>query len=177
VARLAPAGDLKEQPESRITRVVKRALGLSSAVVKVRGLDEVMVYLAKCCGPIRGEPIVGYITRGKGVSVHAERCPNVERLLYDPERRIDVAWAGAHDARFEVQLTIFSEDRQGVLARVTSAIADEKSNIKDVRAQTFEGKKGQISLTLDIADLNHLERILQRLRGIQGVHHVERQTG
>ena len=177
VARLAPAGDLREQPESRITRVVKRALGLSGAVVKVRGLDEVMVYLAKCCGPIRGEPIVGYITRGKGVSVHAERCPNVERLLYDPERRIEVAWAGAHDARFQVQLNISSEDRQGVLARVTSAIADEKSNIKDVRAQTFEGKKGQITLTLDIADLDHLERILQRLRGIQGVHHVERQTG
>jgi len=177
VSRLVPESDLKEQPESRITRVVRRALGLSGAAVKVRGLDDVMVYLAKCCGPIRGEPIVGYITRGKGVSVHAERCPNVERLLYDPERRIEVTWAGTEAATFQVRLNIFSEDRQGVLARVTSAIADEESNIKNVNAQTFEDRKGQITLTLDISDLDHLERILERLREIEGVHSVERQTG
>jgi guanosine-3',5'-bis(diphosphate) 3'-pyrophosphohydrolase len=136
-----------------------------------------MVYLAKCCGPIRGEPIVGYITRGKGVSVHSQRCPNVERLLYDPERKIEVAWAGSKETKFQVRLNITSEDRQGVLARVTSAIADEKSNISDVSAKTFEGKQGQIILTLDISDLDHLERIVKRLRGIQGVRQVERQSG
>jgi GTP diphosphokinase / guanosine-3',5'-bis(diphosphate) 3'-diphosphatase len=176
VTKLVPEAELKEQPESRIARVMKKALGLSGAPVRVHGLDNVMVYLAKCCEPIRGEPIVGYITRGKGVSVHAERCPNVERLLYDPERRIEVAWA-SEETRFQVKLNIFSEDRQGVLARVTSAIADEKSNIMNVSAQTFEDRKGQITLILDIADLGHLERILQRLRGIAGVHHVERHTG
>jgi GTP pyrophosphokinase len=176
VTKLVPESELKEQPESRIARVMKKALGLSGAPVRVHGLDNVMVYLAKCCEPIRGEPIVGYITRGKGVSVHAERCPNVERLLYDPERRIEVAWA-SEETRFQVKLNIFSEDRQGVLARVTSAIADEKSNIMNVSAQTFEDRKGQITLILDIADLGHLERILQRLRGIAGVHSVERHTG
>ena len=177
VGRLVPESELKETSESRITTVVKKALGISGAAVKVRGLDDVMVYLAKCCGPVRGEPIVGYITRGKGVSVHSERCPNVERLLYDPERKIEVAWAGSKDTKFQVKLSIFSEDRQGVLARVTSAIADEESNISDVSAKTFEGKKGQITLILDISDMDHLERILHRLRGIQGVHHVERQSG
>jgi GTP pyrophosphokinase len=177
VGHLAPETDWKEPTESKITTVVKKALGLSGTAVKVRGLDDVMVYLAKCCGPIRGEPIVGYITRGKGVSVHSQRCPNVERLLYDPERKIEVAWAGSKEAKFQVRLNITSEDRQGVLARVTSAIADEKSNISDVSAKTFEGKKGQITLTLDISDLDHLERIVKRLRGIQGVHHVERQSG
>jgi GTP pyrophosphokinase len=176
VGHLAPETDWKEPTESKITTAVKRALGLSGTAVKVRGLDDVMVYLAKCCGPIRGEPIVGYITRGKGVSVHSQRCPNVERLLYDPERKIEVAWAGK-EAKFQVRLNITSEDRQGVLARVTSAIADEKSNISDVSAKTFEGKKGQITLTLDISDLDHLERIVKRLRGIQGVHDVERQSG
>ena len=177
VGHLAPETDWKEPTESKITTVVKKALGLSGTAVKVRGLDDVMVYLAKCCGPIRGEPIVGYITRGKGVSVHSQRCPNVERLLYDPERKIEVAWAGSKEAKFQVRLNITSEDRQGVLARVTSAIADEKSNISDVSAKTFEGKKGQITLTLDISDLDHLERIVKRLRGIQGVHDVERQSG
>ena len=177
VGHLVPEADWKEPTESKITTVVRRALGLSGTAVKVRGLDDVMVYLAKCCGPIRGEPIVGFITRGKGVSVHSQRCPNVERLLYDPERKIEVAWAGSKEAKFQVRLNITSEDRQGVLARVTSAIADEKSNISDVSAKTFEGKKGQIILTLDISDLDHLERIVKRLRGIQGVHHVERQSG
>jgi GTP pyrophosphokinase len=177
VARLIPETELKEHPESRITKVVKRALGLSGGAVKVRGLDEVMVYLAKCCGPIRGEPIVGYITRGKGVSVHAERCPNVERLLYDPERRIEVAWEGSEKTRFPVRLSIVSEDRPGVLAEVTSAIADEESNISDFSARSLEGGQGQITLTLDIADRDHLERIVQRLRRLDGVHRVERQAG
>jgi len=178
VAKLVPESELKEQPESRITRVVRKALGLAGASVKVRGLDDVMVYLAKCCEPIRGEPIVGYITRGKGVSVHAERCPNVERLLYDPERRIEVAWAGAEEeARFQVKINIISENRQGVLAKVTSAIADEEANITNVNAQSLEGRRGQITLTVDISDMNHLERILQRLRGIEGIRQVERMTG
>ncbi|HEV8376107.1 MAG TPA: bifunctional (p)ppGpp synthetase/guanosine-3',5'-bis(diphosphate) 3'-pyrophosphohydrolase [Candidatus Polarisedimenticolia bacterium] len=177
VGRLVPEAELKESSESKITAAVKKVLGITGPAVKVRGLDDVMVYLAKCCGPIRGEPIVGYITRGKGVSVHSEHCSNVERLLYDPERKIEVTWAGSKEAKFQVRLSIFSEDRQGVLARVTSAIADEESNISDVNAKTFEGKKGQITLTLDISDLDHLDRILHRLRGIQGVHHVERQSG
>ncbi|MCI0657999.1 MAG: bifunctional (p)ppGpp synthetase/guanosine-3',5'-bis(diphosphate) 3'-pyrophosphohydrolase [Acidobacteria bacterium] len=177
VGHLVPDTEWKEPTESKITTVVKKALGLSGTAVKVRGLDDVMVYLAKCCGPIRGEPIVGYITRGKGVSVHSQRCPNVERLLYDPERKIEVAWAGSKEAKFQVRLNITSEDRQGVLARVTSAIADEKSNISDVSAKTYEGKHGQIILTLDISDLDHLERIVKRLRGIQGVRQVERQSG
>ena len=177
VSKVAPDTEWKEPSESKITSVVKKALGISGTAVKVRGLDDVMVYLAKCCGPIRGEPIVGYITRGKGVSVHSQRCPNVERLLYDPERKIEVAWASDKKVKFQVKLSIASEDRQGVLARVTSAIAEEESNITDVSAKTFEGKKGQITLTLDISDLDHLERILKRLRGIQGVHQVERQTG
>ncbi|TFH58021.1 MAG: bifunctional (p)ppGpp synthetase/guanosine-3',5'-bis(diphosphate) 3'-pyrophosphohydrolase, partial [Gemmatimonadales bacterium] len=178
VTKLVPESELKEQPESRITRVVRKALGLGGAPVKVRGLDDVMVYLAKCCEPIRGEPVVGYITRGKGVSVHAERCPNVERLLYDPERRIEVAWTGAEEeARFRVKINIISENRQGVLAKVTSAIADEEANITNVSAQSLEGRRGQITLTVDISDMNHLERILQRLRGIEGIRQVERMTG
>ncbi len=177
VSRLVPETELREPSESKITTAVKKVLGFGPASVKVRGLDDVMVYLAKCCGPIRGEPIVGYITRGKGVSVHSQKCPNVERLLYDPERRIEVIWAGDKEAKFQVRLNIFSEDRQGVLARVTSAIAEEESNISNVSAKTFEGQKGQIILTLDISDLGHLERIVQRLKGIRGVHHVERQVG
>jgi GTP pyrophosphokinase len=142
----------------------------------VRGLDDALIALARCCNPIRGEPIVGYITRGRGVTVHSERCPNLEKLLYDPERRIEVGWEGDDASQFEVRLTVFSEDRPGILARITQAIADAKSNIKNVEARTFEDRRGEITLVLDIRDVNHLQRIVERLKGIDGVYHVERQV-
>src|SRR5690606_32631047 len=84
--------------------------------IKVRGVDDVMVFRAKCCNPIRGEKIVGYITRGKGVSVHATGCPNVVNLLFDPERRIDVEWdTGTDTLPYTVRLKVSVEDRRGIL--------------------------------------------------------------
>jgi GTP pyrophosphokinase len=176
VERLDPQAKAQESPEGGLTQVVKRALGLSGKKVAVRGLDDALIILARCCNPIRGEPIVGYITRGRGVTVHSERCPNLEKLLYDPERRIEVVWEGADESRFEVRLTVFSEDRPGILARITQAIADAKSNIKHVEARTFEDRRGEITLVLDIRDVDHLQKIVERLKGIDGVYHVERQV-
>jgi GTP pyrophosphokinase len=176
VERLDPQAKAQEIPAGGITQVVKRALGLSGKKVAVRGLDDALIILARCCNPIRGEPIVGYITRGRGVTVHSERCPNLEKLLYDPERRIEVVWEGADESRFDVRLTVFSEDRPGILARITQAIADAKSNIKHVEARTFEDRRGEITLLLDIRDVDHLQKIVERLKGIDGVYHVERQV-
>ncbi|MGH9796943.1 MAG: ACT domain-containing protein, partial [Candidatus Polarisedimenticolia bacterium] len=144
--------------------------------VRVRGLDDALIALARCCHPIRGEPIVGYITRGRGVTVHSERCPNLEKLLYDPERRIEVAWEDADASRFEVRITVLSEDRPGMLAKITSVIADAKSNIKNVEARTFEDRRGEITLILDIQDMAHLKTILEKVKGIDGVYRVERQV-
>ncbi|HET8946442.1 MAG TPA: bifunctional (p)ppGpp synthetase/guanosine-3',5'-bis(diphosphate) 3'-pyrophosphohydrolase [Candidatus Polarisedimenticolia bacterium] len=176
VERLDPQAKAQETPTGGLTQVVKRALGLSGKKVTVRGLDDALIILARCCNPIRGEPIVGYITRGRGVTVHSERCPNLEKLLYDPERRIEVVWEGADESRFDVRLTVFSEDRPGILARITQAIADAKSNIKHVEARTFEDRRGEITLLLDIRDVDHLQKIVERLKGIDGVYHVERQV-
>jgi GTP pyrophosphokinase len=176
VEKLEPQAKPQETPEGGLTQAVKRALGLAGKKVTVRGLDDALITLARCCHPIRGEPIVGYITRGRGVTVHSERCPNLEKLLYDPERRIEVAWEGADESRFEVRLTVFSEDRPGILAKITQAIADAKSNIKNVEARTFEDRRGEIVLLLDIKDVDHLQRIVDRLKGIDGVYHVERQV-
>ncbi|HEV8200664.1 MAG TPA: bifunctional (p)ppGpp synthetase/guanosine-3',5'-bis(diphosphate) 3'-pyrophosphohydrolase [Candidatus Polarisedimenticolia bacterium] len=176
VERLDPQAKPQETTAGAITQVVKRALGLSGKKVAVRGLDDALIILARCCNPIRGEPIVGYITRGRGVTVHSERCPNLEKLLYDPERRIEVVWEGADESRFDVRLTVFSEDRPGILARITQAIADAKSNIKHVEARTFEDRRGEITLLLDIRDVDHLQKIVERLKGIDGVYHVERQV-
>jgi GTP pyrophosphokinase len=164
------------EAEGLIANAVKKALGMSGKKVRVRGLDDALIALARCCNPIRGEPIVGYITRGRGVTVHSDRCPNLEKLLYDPERRIEVDWESADDSRFDVRITVFSEDRPGMLAKITSAIAAAKSNIKNVEARTFEDRRGEITLILDIEDMAHLEAILEKVKGIEGVYHVERQV-
>ena len=116
-----PQGELKEKaPEHPVVSAVKRVLrpGARRDRIKVSGADDLMVFRARCCNPIRGEKIVGYITRGKGVSVHSASCPNVVNLLYDPERRIDVEWdKGGDAAPYTVRLTMQVEDRKGMLAR------------------------------------------------------------
>jgi GTP pyrophosphokinase len=176
IEKLDPAAKAHEATEGLIAHVVKKALGMTGKKVGVRGLDDALISLARCCSPIRGEPIVGYITRGRGVTVHSERCPNLEKLLYDPERRIEVVWEGADATRFDVRITVFSEDRPGILAKITSAIADAKSNIKNVEARTFEGRRGEITLLLDIEDVDHLQKIVDKVKGIEGVYRVERQV-
>jgi GTP pyrophosphokinase len=174
--RVVPAQQMERAGESRLGGAVRRALGLRGRgfAVRVKGIDDVMVVRARCCNPIRGEAIVGYITRGKGVSVHAERCSNVERLLMNPERRIEVSWDRPGGDLYEVQVRVDSEDRKGLLARITSVIADAEVNIKNVEARTFEDQRGQIDLWLEVGEIGHLERLLEKLRGIDGVRAVER---
>ena len=124
-----------------------------------------MVFRARCCNPIRGEKIVGYITRGRGVSVHSATCPNVLNLLYDPERRIDVVWDKADGtSSFTVSLTIQVEDRRGILADVTSRIAEVNISMKKVEASANENQHGRIGVTLDIGDLKHLQRVIKAVR-------------
>ena len=142
------------------------------------GIDDLMVFRARCCNPIRGEKIIGYITRGKGVSVHAATCSNVLNLFYDPERRIEVVWdkapKGAKDSSFTVCLTIQVEDRRGILADVTSRIADIKINVRKVEASSSGDNHGRISITFDITDLKHLQRVIKAVTGVSGVLDVER---
>src|SRR5678816_3794566 len=137
--RIAPDGAeaIAPEDESRITSTVKRVLGLGSdAKLKVRGFDDLLVYRAKCCNPIRGEEIIGYITRGKGVAVHSKNCPNVQNLLYDAARKIEVEWAGVapQAEAYAVPLTIVSENRTGILAQVAAVVAEVGSNIVHVEA-------------------------------------------
>lgn len=143
--------------------------------IRVSGIDDVMVFRAKCCNPIRGEKIVGYITRGKGVSVHAVTCPNVVNLLFDPERRIDVEWDGGTDVLpYTVRLKISVEDRRGILADVTACVADVNTNIREVEASAEEDHRGLIRMTVEISDLKHLESVMKSVRNVEGVLAVER---
>jgi GTP pyrophosphokinase len=177
LARLVGQDALQEKaPDGAIASVVKRVFGGGADnKIKVRGMDDMMVFRARCCNPIRGEKIVGYITRGKGVSVHAAVCPNVVNLLYDPERRIDVEWDSTADASpYTVRLRINVEDRRGILAEVTSRVSGINTNIRDVEATVDEGQRGSIRMTVEIKDLKHLDKVVKSLKSVEGVLDVER---
>jgi GTP pyrophosphokinase len=175
VAAVLPPERLQPKVDSVVTRVVKKALGLGERRVKVRGMDEMMITLSRCCNPVRGEEIVGYITRGKGVSVHSTHCPNVRSLMFDPERRLDVEWDEAGvQALFDVKLALDVQDRQGLLAKIVSAIADEKANIRNVDAKTFEGSDARITIVMAVADRAQMDRVIARVRKLEGVRDVER---
>jgi GTP pyrophosphokinase len=172
-------GPLRETPpESRLRSVVKRVLGLGEEVkIAVRGHDDLLVYRAKCCNPIRGEEIIGYVTRGKGVAVHSKHCPNVQNLLYEADRRIDVEWAGERQEKesYAVHLTVVSADRPGLLAGISAAVLEVQSNILDLSARTDE-ERGIIDMTVEIPDLKHLEKVVSTIRELEGVYDVVRSS-
>jgi len=183
LGKLAPAGsepitdseDAKDKP-STIGSVVRRVFGgENNNALIVKGSGDLLVYRARCCNPIRGESIVGYVTRGKGVAVHAISCPNVVNLMYEPERRIDVAWARDEStpSAYPVKLTVFCDDRYGMLKLITGVIGDARSNIRNIEARTANSQ-AVVDIVLDITDLKHLETIVTGLRKIPGVRDVQR---
>jgi GTP diphosphokinase / guanosine-3',5'-bis(diphosphate) 3'-diphosphatase len=182
LARLAPsAGEPVTEDEAEksggIASVVRRVFGgdNNNNAIRVKGHGDLLVYRARCCNPIRGESIVGYVTRGKGVAVHANDCPNVMNLMYEPERRIDVEWSRDDETptSYPVKLTVYCDDRFGMLKQITAVISDTKTNIRNVEARTSNGQ-ANIDVILDIADLKHLENIINGVRKIPGVHDVQR---
>ena len=182
IGKLLPpdrVGEIEQEKRPTLKQVVKRALGLQDRIV-VKGIDDVMVYRARCCNPIRGEEILGYITRGKGVAVHSNRCPNMPGLLVNPERLIEVEWMKAdakHESAYPVTMRLVTEDRPGMVADVTQAIAGVGTNIRDIRASLDEQGHGQLVLTAEVFDVKHLERIVAALKSVRGVMDVERTSG
>jgi GTP pyrophosphokinase len=178
VQKAVPGSLLKEKaPDSGVVSVVKRMLrtGTESDKIKVRGTDDVMVFRARCCNPIRGERIVGYITRGKGVSVHSAACRNVTNLLFDPERRIDVEWDTGEDlAPYVVRLTMQVEDRKGMLAEISSRVSNINTNITNMEARTGDDRQARIEMTVEINDVKHLDKVIKSIKAVNGVIGVER---
>jgi GTP pyrophosphokinase len=183
LARLAPASEgtvadeMAAEKSSGIASVVRRVFGgdHGNDAIRVKGHGDLLVYRARCCNPIRGEAVVGYVTRGKGVAVHGINCPNVMNLLYEPERKIDVEWARDDGApsSYPVKITVFCDDRFGMLKQITAVISDTRTNIRNIEARTSNGQ-ANVDVILDIADLKHLENIIQGVRKIPGVHDVQR---
>jgi GTP pyrophosphokinase len=168
-----PAPAETEDSKPTLVKTVKRMLGFGEAPLIVKGHDDLLVYRAKCCNPIPGDDIVGYITRGRGVAVHTRACPNVQNLLYQTERRIAVEWGGLEAATFPVQLLIRAKDRPGLLAEITSVISGAGSNIRILESRP-DRLNARIEANLEIADRRQLETILTNIRKISGVYGVDR---
>jgi GTP diphosphokinase / guanosine-3',5'-bis(diphosphate) 3'-diphosphatase len=168
-----PLGDVGEDARPKIVSTVKRMLGMHDAAILVRGHDDLMVYRSKCCNPIPGDDIVGYVTRGRGIAVHSTLCPNVQNLLYEVERRIPVEWATETKSTFPVRLRIYSEDRPGMLAGITAVISDTGANIRTFESGG-EDLHARIDVALDVHDRKQLERILSGIKRIPGVFDIER---
>jgi len=165
----APGGPRPAQPGS--------PFGDGDLAIHVKGADDVLVYRAKCCNPVRGEQIVGYITRGKGVAVHSSQCPNVQKLLYESERKIAVEWARSANEPLPVKVVIYTDDRPGILHQLTSVLSAEASNIRSLEARGDEKRTDEsavVEITLDVRDKKQLERVISGFRRIPGVRDIER---
>ncbi len=149
----------------------------SDLVIKVKGIDDLLVYRAKCCNPIRGEAIVGYVTRGKGIAVHSLNCSNVQNLMYEVERKIDVEWARSASEQFQVKMIIYTDDRPGMLNQLTTVLFNESSNIRSLEARPDDQRSGDgaiVDMTVEIKDKKQLERVVAAIRRISGVRDIER---
>src|SRR5205823_5339567 len=141
IVKEEPAEAPKTPPPATVPSGERRDTG--DLVIKVKGMDDLMVYRAKCCNPIKGEAIVGYVTRGKGVAVHSTNCSNVQNLMYEVERKIDVEWARAETQNFPVKVMVYTDDRPGMLNQLTSVLFAEQCNIRSLEARGDDRRNGE----------------------------------
>jgi GTP diphosphokinase / guanosine-3',5'-bis(diphosphate) 3'-diphosphatase len=165
--------------EQAMSDAVRKLHLTGSDSLQVEGQNDLLVYRARCCNPIRGEEIVGYVTRGKGVAVHARSCPNVQNLLYESDRRINVEWSRVGDEtgrpqRYPVKITIYCDDRTGMLKELTAVISDDNTNIRGVDIHHDDNGEAVIEFVVEAEDLRHLNRMVLGLRRVQGVRTVQR---
>ena len=179
----ADAGSETKPPgtvESAMSDAVRKLHLTGSDSLQVEGQNDLLVYRARCCNPIRGEEIVGYVTRGKGVAVHARSCPNVQNLLYESDRRIAVEWsrvgedASGRPQRYPVKITVFCDDRTGMLKELTAVISDDNTNIRGVDIRKDENGEAVVEFVVEAEDLRHLNRMVLGIRRVGGVRAVQR---
>jgi len=153
---------------------VKKPKGIDalSHVVQVRGLDNVLIHFARCCNPIPGDKITGYITKGRGVTVHVENCPRL--LEFDQERRIEVSWTPNREFTRPIKIKIMSQDKQGLLAEISGAITKLNCNIRGAKIATTQDRRGVSVFEVEVKDLPHIENIIHAIRKIKGVIAVGR---
>ena len=164
--------EVERKPPSAFERLVEKIKGRPSGV-KIQGVDNMMVRFSQCCQPIPGDPILGYITRGRGVSIHRSDCPNILNLTDAPERKIDVEWDTSGAQTFIVRLVVTGTDRRGLFADVAGAVSRTSTDIKSADLSVTEtGIKG--TFVVEVSDLDHLNRVVESMKSIDGILEVER---
>ena len=171
--QLWPDAEPESTPKpTAFERLVDKMRGAGRGV-RIQGLENMMVRYSQCCQPVPGDNVIGYITRGRGISVHRIDCPNVLNLSEHPERRIEIEWQAEAGDRFFVRLVIEGDDRRGLLSDIASAITETATNIRAADINTVEGGMNG-SFAVEVQDLNHLKKVMKAIKRVKGVISVER---
>ena len=167
----------EETIEEKIEELAKRRTNktkTSSLGIVVKGIDNCLVKLSKCCNPLPGDEIVGYITKGRGVSIHRKDCVNVNELLKEENRIIDVAWAEEEKATYTVEIEILANDRQGLLGDIVQKVNDSKEKLLTVSAKTTKDRTAITKLSIQVDSLESLHKIIRELKKVDSVYEVTR---
>ena len=162
----------EEQEEGRLKSLFKKLTRGPKDALLIKGIDNVMVRYAGCCNPLPGDRVVGFITRGRGVTIHAADCQNAKDD--DPNRKVEVEWDSTKEYSYPVRVRIHSDDKKGLLGEISNSISSNGANIKNARVDTTEDKKAISTFEVEIRDLNHLNKVIRGIERIKGVHGVER---
>ena len=175
IGKIVPQEKLEqkeEQEEGRLKRLIQKITRKSRDALLIKGIDNVMVRYAGCCKPLPGDKVIGFITRGRGVTIHASDCPKA--MDSDPERRVEVEWDSTKEYIYPVQIRVYSEDKKGLLAEISASLSSNEANITNAKIDTTEDKKAVGTFEVQIRDLTHLKKVIRALERIKGVNRAER---
>jgi GTP pyrophosphokinase len=176
IGKVVPQETLDQREEIREEGVLKSLIHKVTRKPKdallIKGVDNVMVRYAGCCNPLPGDRVVGYITRGRGVTIHAADCQNA--LDEDPNRKVDVEWDSTKEYNYPVRIRVDCEDKKGLLAEISNSISSQEANITNARVDTTGDKRAVCTFEMEIQDLNHLKKVIKALERVKGVNRVER---
>jgi len=176
IGKILPQEKLDQQKEElqegRLKHLLQKITRGPKDALLIKGIDNVMVRYAGCCNPVPGDKVVGFITRGRGVTIHTADCQNA--MDDDPHRKVEVEWDSTKEYSYPVRIRIYSEDKKGLLGEISNSISSTGANIKNARVDTTEDKKAVSTFEVEIRDLNHLNKVIRALGKIKGVRQVER---
>jgi GTP pyrophosphokinase len=176
IGKILPQEKLDQQKEElqegRLKHLLQKITHGPKDALLIKGVDNVMVRYAGCCNPVPGDKVVGFITRGRGVTIHTADCQNA--MDDDPHRKVEVEWDSTKEYSYPVRIRIYSEDKKGLLGEISNSISSNRANIKNARVDTTEDKKAVSTFEVEIRDLSHLNKVIRALEKIKGVRQVER---
>lgn len=169
VNKLLPEKPIEEAPTAKVVKPRKEQKGIT-----IKGIDNVLYHTARCCFPIPGDGLIGFVTRGKGVTIHRKDCPNVDRLALDDARLVDVQWKASGESTSPVRLLIEAIDKPGILASLSAVISSVNVNISNATVNSTEDKKSHITFILEVRDKSQLSGLTQKIAQLEGVLKVSR---